>query len=864
MKKYPKEQYTPMMQQYLTIKENYPDTIILFRLGDFYELFFEDALLASRVLEIALTGRDAGVPERVPMCGVPYHSVSSYIQKLLDHGFKVGIAEQVEDPKQAKGLVKREVVRLITPGTVMDETYLDEKSNNFIAAVHDSVTNYVIAYCDLSTGDSFVTMLDYNEEMLQNELLSIAAREIVVDPSFDETKLGQLKEQYQVTLSHENEVNLPDDYRYMAEDLPDVRYTLAIGRLLNYLLATQKRELKHLQKATLYTSNQYLMMDVYSKRNLEIMATLRTNSRQGSLFWLLDRAQTAMGSRLIKQWLDKPLINKNEINVRYDIVEAFMTDFITREEIRESLKNVYDLERLVGRIAYDNANARDLLQLKRSLQEVPFIKENIERLNETYNLQIIDEFKDFSELTDLLERSIDEDAPPTLKDGGLIKDGYHAELDDYRDISKNGKEYIANLVVKERERTGIKNLKVGYNKVFGYYIEITKAQLVNLPEDIGYERKQTLANSERFITPELKEIEAKILNAEDRSIELEYELFIQIRDQIKSYIPDLQILAKAIATIDALISFAVVSDENRYVRPVLHDEHRVKIINGRHPVVEKTLKDRVYVENDIIFDEDTNILLITGPNMSGKSTYMRQMALTVIMAQIGCFVPCDTCEMMVFDRIFTRIGASDDLASGQSTFMVEMLEANNALQHATKRSLILFDEIGRGTATYDGMALAQAIIEYIHHDIGCKTLFSTHYHELTALENELPHLKNVHVRAEEYEGELTFLHKVEFGPSDRSYGIQVAKLAKLPLSLIKRAEVILKHLESQNDRVKLESEHNLFNLDFVEQQPLTPLSEEEKNVLETIQETDVLSMTPIEALNLLYQLQAKLKGKGGE
>ena len=864
MKKYPKEQYTPMMQQYLTIKENYPDTIILFRLGDFYELFFEDALLASRVLEIALTGRDAGVPERVPMCGVPYHSVSSYIQKLLDHGFKVGIAEQVEDPKQAKGLVKREVVRLITPGTVMDETYLDEKSNNFIAAVHDSVTNYVIAYCDLSTGDSFVTMLDYNEEMLQNELLSIAAREIVVDPSFDETKLGQLKEQYQVTLSHENEVNLPDDYRYMAEDLPDVRYTLAIGRLLNYLLATQKRELKHLQKATLYTSNQYLMMDVYSKRNLEIMATLRTNSRQGSLFWLLDRAQTAMGSRLIKQWLDKPLINKNEINVRYDIVEAFMTDFITREEIRESLKNVYDLERLVGRIAYDNANARDLLQLKRSLQEVPFIKENIERLNETYNLQIIDEFKDFSELTDLLERSIDEDAPPTLKDGGLIKDGYHAELDDYRDISKNGKEYIANLVVKERERTGIKNLKVGYNKVFGYYIEITKAQLVNLPEDIGYERKQTLANSERFITPELKEIEAKILNAEDRSIELEYELFIQIRDQIKSYIPDLQILAKAIATIDALISFAVVSDENRYVRPVLHDEHRVKIINGRHPVVEKTLKDRVYVENDIIFDEDTNILLITGPNMSGKSTYMRQMALTVIMAQIGCFVPCDTCEMMVFDRIFTRIGASDDLASGQSTFMVEMLEANNALQHATKRSLILFDEIGRGTATYDGMALAQAIIEYIHYDIGCKTLFSTHYHELTALENELPHLKNVHVRAEEYEGELTFLHKVEFGPSDRSYGIQVAKLAKLPLSLIKRAEVILKHLESQNDRVKLESEHNLFNLDFVEQQPLTPLSEEEKNVLETIQETDVLSMTPIEALNLLYQLQAKLKGKGGE
>lgn len=864
MKKYPKERYTPMMQQYLTIKENYPDTLILFRLGDFYELFFEDALVASRVLEIALTGRDAGVEERVPMCGVPYHSASSYIQRLLDHGFKVGIAEQVEDPKLAKGLVKREVVRLITPGTVMDETYLDEKSNNFIASIHDGVTHYVIAYCDLTTGDSFVTMLDYNDEMVQNELLSIGAREVVIDPRFDITKIRNYIEQYQVTLSHEKRVEIPKDYEYLAEDLPDVRYALALGRLLNYLLETQKRDLKHLQKAILYTSNQYLHMDVYSKRNLEIMATIRTNTRQGSLLWHLDRAQTAMGSRLIKQWLDKPLINRTEIEARYDIVEAFMKDYIAREEIRERLKNVYDLERLVGRISYDNANARDLLQLKRSLQEVPFIKNQLIVLKKTYQLAIQTEFKDFRELYDLLERAIDEDAPITLKEGGLIKPGFHPELDEYREIKKHGKEYIANLVMKERERTGIKNLRVGYNKVFGYYIEITKGQLANLPEDIGYERKQTLANAERFITPELKEIEAKILNAEDRAIELEYELFVQIRDHIKQYIPDLQVLAKALATIDALISFAVVSEENRYVRPVLHDAHRVHIVNGRHPVVEKTLRDKPYVENDIIFDEETNILLITGPNMSGKSTYMRQMALTVIMAQIGCFVPCDACEMMVFDKIFTRIGASDDLVGGQSTFMVEMLEANHALQHATKQSLILFDEIGRGTATYDGMALAQAIIEYIHDQIGCKTLFSTHYHELTALEKELKHLKNVHVRAEEYQGELTFLHKVEFGPSDRSYGIQVAKLAKLPHSLIERATSILKRLESQKDRVRVESDYNLFSLFEMEETDPPYYSKEEHEVLEIIKETDVFSLTPIDALNLLYRLQTILKGKGGD
>lgn len=864
-----KENYTPMMQQYLTIKENYPDTIILFRLGDFYEMFFNDALIASRVLEIALTGRDAGVEERIPMCGVPYHSVSSYIQTLVDNGFKVGIVEQVEDPKTAKGLVKRDVVRLITPGTVIDSNYLDEKENNFIASITDFTTSYAVSYCDISTGDSFVTLIDYNREMLKNELLSIASKEIVIDSTFDQSLLSDLIEHYQVTVSIENAVDIPQDYRYIVEDLGDYRYELSMGRLINYFLETQKRDLKHLQKAETYQSNQYLMMDVYSKRNLELTSTLRTNTRKGSLFWLLDQAQTAMGSRLIKQWLDKPLINKEEISLRYDVVEALIEDFITREEIRERLKNVYDLERLVGRIAYDHANAKDLLQLKRSLKEVPAIKAKVHLLNQNFNTHLIDQFLEFQELHDLLERSIAEDAPYTLKDGGLIKPGFNTELDEYRDISANGKTYIANLVTRERERTGIKNLKVGYNKVFGYYIEITKSYLNNLPEDLDYERKQTLANAERFVTPELKEMEAKILHSEEKAINLEYELFLSIREEIKTQIRELQVLAKSIAMIDALISFAVVSNENRYVRPHLVDAHRVEIVGGRHPVVEQTLQGRVYVENDIALDDLTNILLITGPNMSGKSTYMRQMALTVIMAQIGCFVPCDSCEMMIFDRIYTRIGASDDLASGQSTFMVEMLEANNALQHATAKSLILFDEIGRGTATYDGMALAQSIIEFIHERIGCKTLFSTHYHELTVLEEQLPHLKNVHVRAEEHQGELTFLHKVEFGPSDKSYGIQVAKLAQLPSSLIHRAEKILKRLENTNERVSIEPETNLFNftepddlvMDNLEVVTKDPVIEE---VVSTIEEAKILELTPLEALNLLYKLQGQLKAKGGQ
>jgi len=855
-----KTAYTPMMQQYLTIKEQYLDTLIFFRLGDFYELFFEDSILASRVLEIALTGRDAGVGERVPMCGVPYHAADSYIQKLIDNGYKVAIVEQIEDPKDAKGIVARDVVRLVTPGTVMDHHYLNEKTNNYIASISDFMTNYVISYADLSTGELYCVVLDKDDKLLINELISIETKEVVISRDFNAVILDPLVSLNHITLSLEDEVSIHPDYLYIHENIVDSRLKMTICRLIHYLLHTQKRSLTHLQVATVLDSHQYLMIDVYSKRNLEVFETIRSGSKKGSLLWLVDVAETAMGSRMIKQWIDKPLVNRLEINHRYDIVSCFQKEFIITEEIKKSLKNVYDLERLVGRIAYDNANARDLLQLKRSLKEMPIIKEKMQYLNRIHHININDQFETFEDLQELIENSIHEDAPYTIKDGGVIKDNYNESLDRFRDASRNGKQYIAELLNREKEKTDIKSLKVGFNKVFGYYIEITKSNLALLPSDTNFERKQTLANAERFITPELKKLEDMILNAEEQSIKLEYDLFIEIRNELKAYAFPLQRLAKAIAEIDALISFATVSLENRFVRPTLVEDHIIDIKNGRHPVVEKLLTHTVYVENDILMDEKTNILLITGPNMSGKSTYMRQMAHIVILAQIGCFVPCDACKIKVFDKIFTRIGATDDLISGQSTFMIEMIEANNALQNATEDSLILFDELGRGTATFDGMALAQGIIEYIHEKIKAKTLFSTHYHELTALENNLAFLKNVHVRAEEVNQVLTFLHKVEFGPSDKSYGIQVAKLANIPMSVIKRAEKVLSKLEKNKKEVVIDAEFNLFDFDF-NTKATKEISCEEHEILNIIKEANFFDLTPMDALNLLYKLQIKIKSK---
>lgn len=851
--------FTPMMQQYLDIKEQYMDSLVFFRLGDFYELFFDDAIVASRILEIALTGRDAGVEDRVPMCGVPYHAVDSYIQKLIDAGYKVAIVEQVEDPREAKGIVKRDVVRLITPGTVIDQNFLDAKANNYITSISHTATNYFLSYADVSTGEVCCVELAKDDTLLINELIALETKEVVISSDFPKEVLAPLVNNYHVTISIEDETKEMSEYNYISQNITDSRLKLTINRLINYLIRTQKRSLSHLQEAHLYNSQQYMQVDIYSKRNLEIFETVRTASRKGSLFWLVDKAETAMGSRMIKHWLDKPLINSVDINYRYDIIESLQKEFLITAELKQALRNVYDLERLVARIAFENANAKDLIQLKRSLKEVPLIKNHITTLKTKYNLRLDDEFSTFSELTDKLERSINEDAPFTIKEGGIIKDGYSEELDRYRELARNGKQYIANLQNRERERTGIKNLRVGYNKVFGYYIEITKGNLPLLKDEYGYIRKQTLTNSERFITNELKELEDTILNAEEKAINLEYELFVEIRNEIKRYIPALQRLAKAIAEIDALISFANVSMENRYTRPKLNDQHIIDIKKGRHPVVEKLLEDK-FVENDIYMDENTSILLITGPNMSGKSTYMRQMALIAILAQAGCFIPCEEGNIPIFDKIFTRIGATDDLISGQSTFMIEMMEANNALQNATNNSLILFDEIGRGTATFDGMALAQGIIEYIHDKINAKTLFSTHYHELTALENNLTRLKNVHVKAVEQHQELIFLHKVENGPSDKSYGIQVAKLANLPPSLIKRAEKILAKLEQNKKEIVIDTQYNLFDFDFnIKEERL--LNPEEQEVLNIIRETNFFELTPMDALNLLYKLQLKLKKK---
>ncbi|WP_027408769.1 DNA mismatch repair protein MutS [Anoxybacteroides tepidamans] len=852
--------YTPMIQQYLDIKAHYPDAFLFFRLGDFYEMFFDDAVKASQELEITLTSRDGGAEERIPMCGVPYHSAQGYIEQLIEKGYKVAICEQVEDPKTAKGVVRREVVQLITPGTLMEGKQLLEKENNYLATVtaFDDGT-YGFAYADLSTGESRVALLSSWEDVI-NELYAIGAKELVISPDFSQTCCQSLKERYDMTLSYEESTALPEGFLSVVQTLGQDKLKTAFARLLNYLVRTQKRSLDHLQPAQVYHVNQYMKIDVYSKRNLELTETIRTKGRKGSLLWLLDETVTAMGGRLLKQWLDRPLLDKRVIEWRFHMVETLLNQYFERQELRALLREVYDLERLAGRVAYGNVNARDFIQLKKSLLQIPSLKEVVGRLVHEEAGYLADKLDPCTELVDLLERSIQDHPPLSVKEGNIIKDGYNETLDRFRDASRNGKTWIAQLESQERELTGIKSLKIGYNRVFGYYIEVTKANLHLLPEG-RYERKQTLANAERFVTRELKEKEALILEAEEKSMELEYELFVQIREQVKQFIPRLQALAKTISELDVLQSFATVSEERRYVRPRFSSDRELFVRAGRHPVVEKVLGTQTYVPNDCLMNAERELLLITGPNMSGKSTYMRQIALTAIMAQIGCFVPADEAVLPIFDQVFTRIGAADDLVSGQSTFMVEMLEARNAIVHATQNSLILFDEIGRGTSTYDGMALAQAMIEYIHDHIGAKTLFSTHYHELTVLEQALPRLKNVHVSAIEENGKVVFLHKIEDGPADRSYGIHVAELAELPPSLIERAKAILAQLE-QPSETKSASFEQLSLFAEKEERPKEkehPLSKKEKEAIRLLQSLNLLDMTPLQALNQLYEIQKMLK-----
>ncbi|MEI2457904.1 DNA mismatch repair protein MutS [Bacillus sp. FSL W8-1202] len=854
--------YTPMIQQYLKIKAEHQDAFLFFRLGDFYEMFFEDAKKASQELEITLTSRDGGAAEKIPMCGVPYHSASAYIEQLIKKGYKVAICEQTEDPKAAKGVVKREVVQLITPGTVMDGKGIHESENNFIASVSACSNGYGLALSDLTTGENLAVLIERLEDVI-SEIYSVGAREIVVSGSLDADTVAQLRERCGATISIED--GETDEHVTIIEHLNNEDITKTFLRLYTYLKRTQKRSLDHLQPVQVYELEEAMKIDLYSKRNLELTETIRSKNKKGSLLWLLDETKTAMGGRLLKQWIDRPLIRVNQIEERQEMVETLMSHFFEREDLRERLKEVYDLERLAGRVAFGNVNARDLIQLKESLKQVPGIKQLVASLAHDKAKERAERIDPCGDVLELLEEALYENPPLSVKEGNLIKDGYNQKLDEYRDASRNGKDWIARLEQQEREYTGIRSLKVGFNKVFGYYIEVTKANL-HLLEEGRYERKQTLTNAERYITPELKEKEALILEAENNICELEYELFTELREKVKQYIPRLQQLAKQMSELDALQCFATISENRHYTKPEFSKDE-VEVIEGRHPVVEKVMDSQEYVPNNCMMGDNRQMLLITGPNMSGKSTYMRQIALISIIAQIGCFVPAKKAVLPIFDQIFTRIGAADDLISGQSTFMVEMLEAKNAIVNATKNSLILFDEIGRGTSTYDGMALAQAIIEYVHDHIGAKTLFSTHYHELTVLEDKLPQLKNVHVRAEEYNGTVVFLHQIKEGAADKSYGIHVAQLAELPGDLIARAQDILKELEHSGNKPEVpvqkpqvkEEPAQLSFFDEAEKPAETPkLSKKEKQVIDAFKSLNILDMTPLEAMNEMYKLQKKL------
>ncbi|MED2006860.1 DNA mismatch repair protein MutS [Brevibacillus borstelensis] len=853
-------QYTPMIQQFLAIKRDYPDTFLFFRLGDFYELFFEDAVVASRELEITLTGREGGGEEKIPMCGVPHHSADAYIAELLKKGYKVAVCEQVEDPKEAKGVVRREVTRVITPGTMMEGKWLSDKENNYMVAIAQAEGSMGVAACDMSTGEMYVTSLIGRREAALDEAMQYHPKELVLSGW-----AGELKSDVPVTYIEDTELDgLAVDRQYGndAREL-DLAMRKAVNTLLHYIGVTQKRSLSHMLLIKRYDAKQYLQMDGFSRRNLELTETIRDKSKKGSLLWLLDRTETAMGGRLLRRWIERPLVNKSELEARLDAVSYLKGDMLLRSDLRNCLDQVYDLERLAGRISYGNANARDLVQLRHSLETIPMLKRLLLETDAPVLKELAAGMDECADIVTYLQAALVDDPPISVREGGLIRTGYDEYLDKLHTASREGKTWIAQLEQTEREATGIRSLKVGYNKVFGYYIEVSRANLANVPAG-RYERKQTLANAERFITPELKEKEALILEAEEKLIELEYQLFVQIRNEVAAHIPRLQSLAERVAAIDVLQAFATVSDERGYVRPELVTTGECVITDGRHPVVEAVLEREKYVANDVHMNQtDRQILLITGPNMAGKSTYMRQIALLVVMAQIGCFVPAKAARLSLVDQIFTRIGAADDLASGHSTFMVEMLETRHALQKATAQSLILLDEIGRGTSTYDGMALAQAVIEYIRQKIGAKTLFSTHYHELTGLEESLTGVVNVNARCEERAGKLLFLHKIEPGRADKSYGIHVAELAEMPQQVIERAREILAGLESAGTtagdvQMSLETLWSA-PVAAVREEPKSLLSPEEEQVLSELRELDLNQTTPMDAMLKLFHWKQQMK-----
>lgn len=853
----PRKATTPMMEQYYQIKDQYPDAFLFYRVGDFYELYEDDAIKGSQILELTLTHRSNKSENPIPMAGVPHMAVDSYVNTLVEKGYKVAICEQLEDPKKAKGMVKRGIIQLVTPGTKMAQGPDDSQESNYLTSVVEKAGGYGLAYSDLSTGEIFVTHVKHYAEVV-NELLSLRTREVVFAGKLSASDRDRLQKA-NITVSEPAELEGEHaEISYVQQKLTDSMEKAAVRQLVVYLLATQKRSLAHLQVAESFEIGQYLQMANTVQRNLELTQSATTGRKQGSLFWVLDKTTTAMGGRLLKQWLSRPLLSLDRIKQRQQMVQALLDDYFTRENIVDSLKGVYDLERLSGRVAFGNVNPRELLQLAKSLEATkPIIQALAESGNpdlEKYGQGIDPQ----SELAESITNCLVDQPPISAKDGGIIRAGVSEDLDKYREAMNGGKKWLAQMEMEERQRTGIDNLKIGYNRVFGYFIQVSKGNVAKVPQD-RYTRKQTLTNAERYITPELKEHENLILEAESRSTDLEYELFSQLREAVKAHIPALQELGRQLAALDVFVAFAQDAEEKNYCRPSFSSKNEIAVKNGRHPVVEAVLPAGSYIPNDLVMDEDTSIYLITGPNMSGKSTYMRQLALIAIMAQIGSFVPADSAKLPVFDQVFTRIGATDDLYSGKSTFMVEMSEANEALQHASSRSLVLFDEIGRGTATYDGMALAGAIIKYLHDKVGAKTLFATHYHELTELDETLPHLKNIHVGATEENGQLIFLHKILPGPADQSYGIHVAKLAGLPRAVLREASSMLKRLEAEGAREINPSRQQLDLFSPVEVVEENPLKAEQEELLDEISQVNLNEKTPLEVMQLVADWQQALK-----
>lgn len=877
-------EYTPMMQHYLKTHEEYKDCILFYRLGDFYEMFFDDAKVVSKELELTLTGKSCGAEERAPMCGIPYHAAETYLTRLVKKGYKVAICEQVEDPKLAKGMVKREVTRVVTPGTTLNAQALDETKNNYIMCIAYIGDHYGISSADITTGDYYVTEVD-SERKLLDEVNKYQPTEIICNEAFyiSGIDIDDMKNRMGIVIysldawyfSDETaQMTLKDHFKVRdLEGLGLADYdsgVVAAGALLKYLYETQKTTLSNLVAIHPYTTGKFMIIDSSTRRNLELVETLREKQKRGSLLWVLDKTRTAMGARTLRSFVEQPLIERTEIEERYDAIDEFNTNAITREEIREYLNPVYDLERLITRVTYQTANPRDLIAFRNSIHMLPPIKTLMSDFQSPLLKRLYEQLDTLDELYELIERSITEEPPLTLHDGGILKEGYNEEVDRLRKAKTDGKSWLADLEAKEREKTGIKNLKIKYNKVFGYYLEVTNSFKDMVPD--YFTRKQTLANAERFITPELKELEDVILGAEDKLIVLEYELFREVRQKVADEVVRIQKTAKAVAQIDVFASLATVAEQNNYCRPKLNEKGLIDIKDGRHPVVERMIQNEMFVANDTYLDNGSNrVSIITGPNMAGKSTYMRQSALIVLMAQIGSFVPAKSAKIGIVDRIFTRVGASDDLASGQSTFMVEMSEVANILRNATSNSLLILDEIGRGTSTFDGLSIAWAVVEHISNPrlLGAKTLFATHYHELTELEGKLNSVNNYCIAVKEKGDDIVFLRKIVKGGADKSYGIQVAKLAGVPDNVIERAKEIVEEL-SNNDITKIvqnisaegSSKRSKPKLDEVDLEQISLLDTMDNDtILNELKELDLGQMTPIEAMNKLYELQNKVKNR---